>query len=750
MTPGSDTDGSLKEHISVSFSNLEHPLRDLPEIERKRIWAEATEAAEKEWTESLKALDELIRRCAPVELLTHFAYYDLLHHDLYGDKSEYEPAKQHNVELLQALFLTVPESEIVNETPTPRDKLDANRLLKTAGMAFMHKRIGRANPETIELVREKARVYTQTWRHSGDLDTVVRKLRDLFTPFDDDLESSRGVSFSQLIAIGESYTLAVQEKLNWCREGLSKVARASIADEMIDAFSKHFHLDDNYTQWFYNQVKTGDLTLDQLKPFLLGYSEVFFRDIFILDLVELVPKLPQPVNISKLAEALEQWCLPPGSLCGQNVEHLFLNNPVWTQPLMRLSQERYFWPIVLSFMSFGVELLERFFEENELLKRKYFQRRSSYLEERVSALTCQIAPGSTCYRNLKWTAEETGREYETDVLILVDRHALIVECKSGKIDPSARRGGDRLRHEIGRLIKEPTEQGWRFAELLKAAKEPLTIMYGEGTVATIDRQRILRITRLNVTLDSFGLLACDHKTLEEAGVVNEQIPAAVTMSLLDLDRLLYLVESPSERLHYLHRREQVEGIYQLVGDEMDLLAYYFSTAFTLWPVDTTTLLLFSGMSDELDPFFYNRATGGPRKVPRLKREKWWTDILGRAEELRFDGWTEVGFVLLCFPIELQQEYWELVSQLKIRIRTDPGSARDQDVVCASYPANKQNVAIGTLVVDRISREQLDIKSQIAVKELFRITQADSAVFMVISATAETYPYFRIGILLPPT
>jgi hypothetical protein len=335
------------------------------------------------------------------------------------------------------------------------------------------------------------------------------------------------------------------------------------------------------------------------------------------------------------------------------------------------------------------------------------------------------------------------------VLVLVDRHALIVECKSGKIDPSARRGGDRLRFAIGRLIKEPTEQGWRFAELLKGSKESLPIKYGEGKLATIDRQRILRITRLNVTLDSFGPLACDHTTLEKAGVVNEKIPAAVTMSLLDLDRLLYLLESPSERLHYLHRREQVQGIYRLVADEMDLLAFYFATAFTLWPEDTSTLLVFSGMSDELDPYFLNRAAGGSKKVPRLKRERWWTDILTRAEQLRFDGWTEVGFVLLCFPVERQLEYWEFVSQLRTRMCTDPRSTADQDVACVSYPANKQNVAIGTLVVGGISRHELDIKSRNAINRLFDITRADSAVFMVMSACAETYPYFRIGIMLPP-
>jgi hypothetical protein len=69
------------------------------------------------------------------------------------------------------------------------------------------------------------------------------------------------------------------------------------------------------------------------------------------------------------------------------------------------------------------------------------------------------------------------------------------------------------------------------------------------------------------------------KTWREAGVVNDKMPPAVTMSLLDLVRLLYLLESPSERLHYFHRREQVQEIYRIVADEMGLLALYFATAF---------------------------------------------------------------------------------------------------------------------------------------------------------------------------
>ncbi len=101
-----------------------------------------------------------------------------------------------------------------------------------------------------------------------------------------------------------------------------------------------------------------------------------------------------------------------------------------------------------------MEMLEAQLAGSSGLKDKYHARRAEFLEDKVATLVRQAIPSGTIYRNLIWCDPKEG---ETDILVLVDLHALIIECKSGRIKPSAKRGGASLGEEIKDLIQDPTE-----------------------------------------------------------------------------------------------------------------------------------------------------------------------------------------------------------------------------------------------------------------------------------------------------
>src|SRR5258708_7146083 len=105
----------LPEHFSfdIQFGN---PLDTHSPEELHQIAVGWGQEAQRKFDEAIPKLSTLLRRCAPISVLSHFAYYDTIFYDKYVAGSEYSPVEQHNVELLQALILTVPEAELTDES----------------------------------------------------------------------------------------------------------------------------------------------------------------------------------------------------------------------------------------------------------------------------------------------------------------------------------------------------------------------------------------------------------------------------------------------------------------------------------------------------------------------------------------------------------------------------------------------------------------------------------------------------------
>src|SRR5262249_4858116 len=148
-------------------------------------------------------------------------------------------------------------------------------------------------------------------------------------------------------------------------------------------------------------------------------------------------------------------------------DFLFLDNPVWVRPLIQVGPREFFWPMPELFHSFGIEMLESLIQSDEKLLKRYQDRiRPNYLEDEVAHLCKHAFPGSDVYRGLLWQ-DANGREGETDVLVLFDAIALIIECKSGRISKPGRRGApERLQTEIRKLIEDAAKQSERFGEFL--------------------------------------------------------------------------------------------------------------------------------------------------------------------------------------------------------------------------------------------------------------------------------------------
>jgi hypothetical protein len=666
---------SLPDHISLDLFEAPNPFGEATTEERLEVLAQISSGAKSRLDESLQSLLALIRVCNPVGLLSHFAFYDLTFP--YSEKSEYEPAQQHQVELLQALILTLKVAELSRNPPSPDQRLEAKRLTDEVAHAFMMHRISPDKVTPTDLLREQVRAATQTIRNPGYSDQIEKNLRDLFSPLDDDLFKLRGVTFSGLISLWKSFSQRVQIRYNAVFQVFKKLKRQRTIKGVLATFQAETGVDPDLIDEFRKRAKEEKRSIKEVIAGLWNFSESTHPGIFIATLDDLLEDYPGNVDRSRLAEAVSRWSSKFGDFHGQNVEHLFLDNPIWRKPIIELSDQTYFWPVIGSFISFGMEMLEEQLIDNERLKRRYHERRAEFLETMVVDIVKRAIPGGTVYPNLVWFDPKEG---ETDVLVLVDRHALILECKSGRIPPSARRGGGSLNQKIKELIQEPTDQGSRFMRLLLESKTPLQVSDGFGVTHEIPRAKIRRVTRVNVLLDFFGTLACEYKLMSAAGLLSTKARPAVTMSLVDLENITWLLESPLQILHYLHRRMQFEERTQVMGDEMDWLACYLAGMFDRWPLEEKLKLQLFLCSEQLDPYFMRRSLSVPKKVPKLRLSPWWSAILSRLEERKCEAWTEMGMILLSFPYHQQGEYREFVDKVASDMRIDPRLAEGSEMI----------------------------------------------------------------------
>src|SRR5207249_9207165 len=101
-------------------------------------------------------------------------------------------------------------------------------------------------------------------------------------------------------------------------------------------------------------------------------------------------------------------------------------------------------------------LLEQLVAADPALPASYAKARSYFLEDRVATLFKTFLHPTHLYRNV--SMRRGNREIgETDLLATIDHYAFIVEAKSSRISPSARRGALlRLNADITTLIADPS------------------------------------------------------------------------------------------------------------------------------------------------------------------------------------------------------------------------------------------------------------------------------------------------------
>ena len=718
-----------------------------------RALTRALKTAGPDFGDAMRKTKAAIERADPLALMGAFAmYYGTVQEGTNPEFTRTDGVFWHHIELVQALaFRTVPDQSASLAPPfeVVEDATNCITRLSDAWMLLEARKVQQADAGSerdLAGALMRLRVNAMALRGWGYQDRLVSLLQDLLLPLDYEVHGALGWRPSLLpawwVAIGEAFS----ERLEAHRTAVREATEWPVDDRWLRRVRDRFAalpVDDE------RKLLLAAATDENIRRgFIYHSSDLQAHEIFRFSLSELVDLMPgTDVTSDAVKGLLDAWSITPGEDGGVAPGQLFLENPVVGRPFVKTGQAE--WHLFCTWlpMHSAFELLERAIGHDPHLFNAYTARRAAFLEQRVSDLLSNALPNAAVGSNLLHTDPADGKEYENDVLAVVESYAVVAEAKAGRIGPEARRGKGRyLRDRITELLEEPSEQAERLALLLSGDSKQHTFRRkADDTSFVVDASRIRQALSIGVTLEPIAGLLPKLSEVADAGLTERAAEALVySINLPDLELVTDILTHPSEILHYLGRRTEIERREFLTGDEVDLLGLYLQTGFNLGEkeFEGRDTLDVTGMSDPIDVWHYRNEAGLEAQRPRVERTPWWEAVLSRIEERRSLRWPEIGVTLCNVAPEAQQELEEAMQQLREEVVS--GRRPPTDVmVFHNGPPQRRDIFVGVIATSP-DKERRAQQYQQAVSIAMAERKLNRVIMLAWAPKEIAAPYLALG------
>ncbi len=646
-------------------------LEQLTTEQISEIYKNISEESRLEFENKFQELKQEILLTDPIFLLSHLSFYDLIYSlshekDNYINEEKFHVLQSH-VELLQGLILQYKTSEFSSKSFSPETTFTIRKLVYDVAFSFSARNFPNFDKETPldELTRisilEQVKNSTQTMRNWGYPHQMIKIISGLFAPLEDEIEEKLGVRINYLLQMIYNLTLLVEEKAKKHSNFLRDIFNSPNVPALVNTFFEKcpYPFLKSSPEEMLKILLEKNLELQNAKILLASYSDVLLPEIYTFDLKIFQEAYPQCVNPERLNKVLNSWALSFGELTDRNSEYLFMDNPIWYQPLIYLNENQYFCPLIAVFQSFFLEIAENLLR-NEIPEtyEKYEKYRGKYLEKILEETFNLAFPDEKIYPSVKWYDPTTNQIFENDLLVFIDSYLLIIEAKSGKLTPPAKRGAEsHLKRTLDDLITKSSLQSERLIKYLKESPGIRKLITKEGNEIEIDTSKIKEIISLSITLEELSVLSSRLPDLQKSGLISKKGNLNLTMSFCELEIVFDLLEKKCEKIHYLIRRAQFGINAHYLGDELDLLVFYLETGFNIGESEfNNTGLFLWGMSEDLNPYFMKQWYGEELIKPKLKQTLRWNNLLNKIEKRKRSQWLEICLILLNVSYENQIDF----------------------------------------------------------------------------------------------
>ena len=280
------------------------------------------------------------------------------------------------------------------------------------------------------------------------------------------------------------------------------------------------------------------------------------------------------------------------------------------------------------------------------------------------------------------------KDFESDLLFVVDGVALCVEVKAASVTSKARGGHpERLATDLQKTLTVGNEQADRLSRLVLANKGIWSL-----NRKWIDLSDVREIHTIIVMLDDMGPLSLSMNELADKDVIGtEDIPWIV--SLHDLQVIGRTVEHPAQFLEYLRRRRGRKLAKMVSGaDELDVFMWFLNGGMYFEPdplevasqipldrrvrssamrrYERQPRVRLGTLTDPLDAWIYGEEGSSDVRSPKpIRREELWVEnYLSSSRAARSPGWLRFGADLVSLSEEAQRKLGKLLNDQRREAR----------------------------------------------------------------------------------
>ncbi len=640
--------------------------------------------------QALAKLRASMLKTDPIKLLSNLAFFGQLHPE--GTDPELEgglPHLQLHFELVHAFSLMHDKTEFGFDIAVPPPLVQqVFDLIEQVATSFGLKGLAVASTPTTDQERRRLvcqatiRMHTIAVRNPGYPDQLKRLFTELIAPLDDACQAETGLRLTSLLEFLWNVIDLTESRANVDAQKFASVFDAPTIEDAVNAYHEAYPGLKGEPAATAAILRARGTPLLEAKLFLLSHRSISFPEYFTLMLDDLVHCYSGSVTIDQLREVMNVWSLTFGELAGHDPEHFFLDNPVWSQPFIKLNDDEFFCPVPGVLWSFSLRLIEEFVNDKTTLKARYERRRDKFLESQVEAAFRRAFPTAQVFVGSIWNDALLGREGENDLLVVIGDVALVIEDKAGGISDKALRAlPERLKSTLGDLVVKPAEQAGNFIALLERDPGPHSFRTVHGQVNEVDVSSVRRYIPISVTWETFGAFRMRWPLLQGAGLIPEGAEPTVTMSLAELETVLDVLDSEISRLHYFARRSELELNERITGDEIDLLGHYLNTGFrgTELAIDREELVDLSMQAKHVDSVAQSPPRDRLTIWPGTRLAPLWQSLLTDLHTRRPGGWVKASLLLANVPFSQQRQFEHLVERVASKVsKARPSRTYKQD------------------------------------------------------------------------
>lgn len=675
-----------KSSRGINLQVLENPFANILEEDRKKVIDEIQKVNEKDYNESLVRLQEILREYNPIVILSFIANYGLTIG--VGEDSIQEHTRQihqAHVEICQALILQIEVENFNNKTPTSETLQNVLDLLEKIILSNQLKNQESSildlpkNEVNIRKVRDYVTSHTQLVRNWGNFYQVKTISNEIYSKMDYLVLEKYKFTASNVIDFF-NYLVKITEKRNTITFNIFReLKKIKKINDLVYRYHELINSNKSEAEGLINYLNINNIS-NQEEVLMLTYSyhtDQYLPNNYIFNYLEIAKELKIDEDI--IESIIENFFYIFSDLKDFKTEHIFLANPIWTKPIILISENEFFCPMPQLFFSFILKsfdtLIEQIEKEKLIIDKKYKEKlsdiKSKFLENKIEEIVKTKFPDENTVKSVKWKDFEDGKEkeFETDLITFIDNYAIIFEAKSGKItDPALRGSPDRLKKKINELLIEPNIQSKRLKEKLEYLIQNPNLDDELRKKLPTNLNKINKILRVSVTLEYFSSLQSNIYELKETGWIPENYSPCPTMNIAEFETLFDIFENPTQIINYLEVREELESTIRYEGDELDLIAVYMENHLNLAELNPEMSLRMKGMSKKIDDYYQLKEHNPKTEKPKPKMNNFFGKILVQFEERKPEGWIQLGSVIYRLYPNDQLKIVNFLKKIKNNVR----------------------------------------------------------------------------------